>query len=108
MITNHEARQAFWQVPHISHHMKFLYNIKVLNRQKEMIVLGLHLSPHISLQCRHNPSITGTIFPSIFPPLIHTGAVKLGLPQSDVDVIVEMTKPLGESMATPSVWLIVF
>ena len=61
------------------------------------------LSPHISY-C----SVTGAIFPSIFPPLIHTGAVELRLSQTDVDAIVNITEPLRESVATLGVRLIGF
>lgn len=53
-------------------------------------------------------SVTGAIFPAIPPPLIHTGAVKLGLAQPDVDVIVDTTEPLRKSVAAPGVWLIGF
>ena len=53
-------------------------------------------------------SVTGTIFPSIFPPLVHTGAVELRLAQPDVDVIMDTTEPLRKSMAAPGVWLIGF
>lgn len=52
--------------------------------------------------------VTGAIFPAIPPPLIHARAVELGLPQPDIDVIMDATKPLREGMAAPSVWLIGF
>lgn len=52
--------------------------------------------------------VTGPIFPSIPPPLIHTGAVELGLSQPDIDVIMDTTEPLREGMAVPGVWLIGF
>lgn len=52
--------------------------------------------------------VTGAIFPAIPPPLIHARAVELGLPQPDVDVIMDTTEPLREGMAAPGVWLIGF
>lgn len=52
--------------------------------------------------------VTGTIFPAIPPPLVHTSAVELGLPQPDVDVVMNAAEPLRESMAAPGVWLIGF
>lgn len=52
--------------------------------------------------------VTGAIFPSILPPLIHTGAVELNLAQPDIDVIVDTTEPLRKSMAAPGVRLIGF
>lgn len=60
----------------------------------------VQLSPHF---IRHHDSVTGTIFPSIFPPLIHTGAVELRLAQLCIDVIMETTEPLGESVAAAGV-----
>lgn len=52
--------------------------------------------------------VTGAIFPAILPPLVHAGAVELGLPQPDVDVIMDTTEPLREGMAATGVWLIGF
>lgn len=52
--------------------------------------------------------VTGPIFPSIPPPLIHTGAVELGLSQPDIDVIMDTTEPLRQRVAAPGVWLIGF
>lgn len=53
-------------------------------------------------------SVTGTILPSVFPPLIHSGAVELRLAESHVDVIVDTTEPLRQIMAAPRVRLIGF
>lgn len=60
------------------------------------------VSPHI---CR---SITGTIFPSISPPLIHSGAVEFRLAETHVDAVMKATEPLRESVAAAGVWLTVF
>lgn len=51
-------------------------------------------------------SVTRTIFPSIFPPLVHKRAVKLWLSQSDVDVVVKTTEPLRKSVAAAGLRLI--
>lgn len=53
-------------------------------------------------------SVTGAIFPSILPPLIHTGAVKLRLAQAHVDLIMDPAEPLGESVATLGIRLVGF
>lgn len=53
-------------------------------------------------------SVTGTVFPAVPPPLVHTRAVELGLPQPHVDVVMDTAEPLREGMAAPGVWLIAF
>lgn len=53
-------------------------------------------------------SVAGTIFPSVFPPLVDAGAVELGLSQPDVDAVVDVTEPLRERVATPGVRLVGF
>lgn len=72
--------------------------------QDYFFLLGSQLCPLVS----QPHSITGAVFPSVLPPLVHTGAVKLRLAQPDVDVIVNAAEPLRKGMSTPGVWLISF
>lgn len=60
------------------------------------------------LASRRTSLVTGAVFPSVLPPLIHAGAVELRLAQPDIDVVVDTTEPLRKSMATPGVRLIGF
>lgn len=75
-----------------------------MQKKKKKICLpsNLHvLRPALS-------SVTGAVSPAVPPPLVHARAVELGLPQPDVDVIMDTTEPLGEGMAALGVWLIGF
>lgn len=82
-------------------------------RKKETKVFVLFCTdgrnfPSCVSACGHNPSVTGSVFPSILPSLIHTGAIELGLSQTNVGLIVNAAEPLGKSVAASGVRLIGF